>query len=355
MARWMYPLLALGAAAIVGRVLGAPPFVVFALAAAGLVPMAGLIGRSTEDLAFHVGPKWGGLLNATFGNAAELIIGALALREGLLPLVKASITGSIIGNSLLVLGTGVLVGGLRHGTQQFDAREATRNSTMMLIALASLVLPAAFAASEPDVLAVEEVSVGVAVLLLAVYVAYIVFSLTPAGHTMLEEEMGTHVDEEERAPWSRRVAVLVLLGATIGTVVLAEALVGTVEAVTHALGWSQFFVGLVVVPLVGNIAEHFSAVQLAAKNKMETALAIAAGSSTQIALLVAPLLVLMSLLFGKWLDLVFHPLEIIAVGVAAFVFTLVSIDGETNWLEGVQLLALYLMIAVVFFFLPLHA
>src|SRR5262245_3449682 len=236
MARWMYPRLALGAVAIVARVLGGPPFLVFALSAVGLVPMAALIGHSTEDLAFHVGPKWGGLLNATFGNAAELIIGALALREGLLPLVKASITGSIIGNSLLVLGSGVLVGGLRHGTQQFDAREATRNSTMMLIALASLVLPAAFAASEPDALAVEEVSVGVAVLLLAVYVAYIVYSLTPAGHTMLDEEMGTHVDEEEHAPWSRRVAILVLVGATVGTVALAEALVGTVEAVTHALG-----------------------------------------------------------------------------------------------------------------------
>lgn len=354
MERWMYPLLALGAVAVVARLLGAPSGVVFVLAAAGLIPMAGLIGRSTEDLAFHVGPKFGGLLNATFGNAAELIIGALALREGLLPLVKASITGSIIGNSLLVLGMSLVLGGLRYGIQSFDAREASRNSTMMLIALASLVLPAAFAASEPNMTLVEEVSVAVALVLLLVYVAYIVFSLTPQGHTSMDEELGSHVDEEGRAPWSRRVAVGVLVGATLGTVLLAEALVGTVEAVTHALGWSQFFVGLIIIPLVGNVAEHFSALQLASKNRMETALAIAAGSSTQIALLVAPLLVLLGLVFGQWLDLVFHPLEIIAVGVAAFVFTLVCIDGESNWLEGVQLLALYLMLAIVFFFLPLR-
>jgi Ca2+:H+ antiporter len=351
-ARWMGVLLAVGAIAVVARVLGAPPLVVFALSAAGIIPMAGLIGRATEDLAHHVGPKFGGLLNATFGNAAELIIAGLALREGLLPLVKASITGSILGNSLFVLGTGVLVGGLRHGTQRFDAREATRNSTMMLIAVASLVLPAAFAAIEPNELAIEEISVAVAVLLLIVYAAYVVYSLTPAGQLDLDEEIGTHVDDEERAPWSRRTALLVLVAATIGTVVLAETLVATVEAATHALGLSQFFVGLIVVPIVGNIAEHFSAVQLAAKNKMETALAIAAGSSTQIALLVGPLLVLLGLLGGHWLTLVFHPLEIVALAVAAIVFTVVSIDGETNWLEGVQLLALYLMLAIVFYFLP---
>jgi Ca2+:H+ antiporter len=269
--------------------------------------------------------------------------------------VKASITGSIIGNSLFVLGTGVLIGGLRHGTQRFDAREATRNSTMMLIAVASLILPAAFAAVEPSELAVEEVSVAVAILLLVVYAAYIAYSLTSAGQVELNEEIGDHVDEEERAACSRRTALMVLVAATLGTVVLAETLVATVEAATHALGLSQFFVGLIVVPIVGNIAEHFSAVQLAAKNKMETALAIAAGSSTQIALLVAPLLVLLGLVAGHWLTLVFHPLEIVAVAVAAFVFMIVSIDGETNWLEGVQLLVLYLMLAIAFYFLPMQA
>ncbi len=354
MPKWMWALLALGAASLAARLLGAPAFAVFSLAALGLVPMAGLIGRSTEDLAHHVGPKFGGLLNATFGNAAELIIAGLALREGLVALVKASITGAIIGNSLLVLGTGVLLGGLRHGTQGFDAREAGRNATMMLIALASLVLPATFATVQPAGVIVEEVSVAVAIILLVVYGAYIAYSLTPAGRVQLHAEVGPHLAAEARQPWSRTTATLVLLVATAGTVVLAETLVGTVEAVTQTLGWSEFFVGLVVVPLVGNVAEHFSAIQLAAKNKMETALAIAAGSSTQIALLVAPLLVLLGLAFGNWLTLVFHPLEIVAVGAAAFIFTTISMDGETNWLEGVQLLALYLMLAIVFFFLPLH-
>jgi Ca2+:H+ antiporter len=348
---WMYVLLGVGAAAIVARLLGLPAMVIFLLSAAGLIPMAALIGRATEALAHHVGPKFGGLLNATFGNAAELIIGAIALKEGLIPLVKASSTGSIIGNSLLVLGMSVVYGGMRHGVQQFDAREATRNSTMMLIALASLVMPAAFAAVEPNHVLVEEVSVGFAVILLVVYGAYIAFSLTPAGQVALGEEVGPRPPEEGEAAWTRRTAGLVLLAATVGTVVLAETLVGTVESFTHVLGWSQFFVGLVVIPIVGNIAEHFSAVQLAGKNKIETSIAIAAGSSTQIALLVAPILVLLGLFFGHWLTLVFQPHEIIAVGIAAFIFTIVCIDGESNWLEGVQLLALYLMVGIVFFFL----
>jgi Ca2+:H+ antiporter len=351
---WMYVLLGAGAAAIVARLLGLPPIVIFLLSAAGLVPMAALIGRATEALAHHVGPKFGGLLNATFGNAAELIIGAIALKEGLIPLVKASITGSIIGNSLLVLGMSVVYGGLRHGVQQFDAREATRNSTMMLIALASMVMPAVFAAVEPNHVLVEEVSVGFAAILLLVYGAYIAFSLTPAGRVALEEEVGPRPTDEVDPTWTRRTAVLVLLAATVGTVVLAEMLVGTVESFTHVLGWSQFFVGLVVVPIVGNIAEHFSAVQLAGKNKIETSIAIAAGSSTQIALLVAPILVLLGLVYGRWLTLVFHPLEIMAVGIAAFIFAFVCIDGESNWLEGVQLLALYLMLGIVFFFLSVE-
>ena len=355
MPKWMWVLLAVGAAGLVARILGAPPFLVFILSAAGLIPMAGLIGHATEDLAHHVGPKWGGLLNATFGNAAELIIAGLALREGLIALVKASITGAIIGNLLLILGISAFVGGLRHGSQHFDAREAGRNSAMMLIAVASLVLPAAFATVQPAAFIVEEVSVAVAVILLAVYVADVLYSLTPTGHMELEEEIGSHVDEEERPPWPRRTALILLFAATAGTVLLAETLVGTVESVTQTLGWSEFFVGLIIVPLIGNVAEHFSALQLAAKNKMETALAIAAGSSTQIALLVGPLLVLFGLVVGNWLTLVFHPLEIVAVGVAVLIFNVISTDGETNWLEGIQLLALYIMLAIVFFFLPLHA
>lgn len=346
MPRWMWPLLATGGVAIAARLLGLPAFLVFVLAALGLIPMAGLIGRATEDLAYHVGPKFGGLLNATFGNAAELIIAALALREGLTALVKASITGSIIGNLLLVLGASLLVGGWRHGIQQFDHREAGRNATMMLIALVSLLLPAAFAIVAPDAVLIEEVSVAVAIVLLLVYAAYIAYIVR------VSERLEVAHAAEGHAPWSRPQALVVLLLATLGTVLLAETLVQTVEAVTATLGWSEFFVGLIIVPLVGNVAEHFSAIVFAAKNKMDTALAIAAGSSTQIALLVAPLLVLLGLAIGRWLDLVFHPLEIIAVAAAAFLFSFVSVDGETTWLEGVQLLALYAMVGAVFFFLP---
>lgn len=349
MSRWMWPLLAAGVLAVPARLLALPEFVVFGLAALGLIPTAALIGRATEDLAFHIGPRLGGLLNATFGNAAELIIGSLALRAGLLVLVKASITGAIIGNLLLVLGASVLVGSWRHGIQQFDAQEAGRNATMMVIALVSLLLPATFAAIEPNAVRIEEVSVAVAVVLLLVYAAYIAYIVQLGARCAPPTPQDA---AEVHQPWPRSTAVLVLAAATAGTVVLAEMLVQTVEAVTVLLGWSEFFIGLIVVPLVGNVAEHFSAMQLAAKNKMDVALAIAAGSSTQIALLVAPLLVLLGLGIGHWLDLVFHPVEIIAVAAAAFLFAFVSVDGETTWLEGIQLLALYVMVGAVFFFLP---
>ncbi|MBI3979177.1 MAG: calcium/proton exchanger [Chloroflexi bacterium] len=345
-----------GIAAIIARLAGAPDVVTFALSAVGIIPLAGLIGRSTEDLAHHIGPKFGGLLNATFGNAAELIIAIAALREGLLSLVKASITGSIIGNVLLVLGMGLLLGGWRHGVQRFDSREAGRNSTMMLLALFALILPAVFAFFEPSSFVVEEVSIGFAVVLLLLYGAYIAYSLTPAGEVQLHSELmpPTEIVHAHRM-WSAPLAVGVLLGATIATVVLSEILVGTIESVTRTIGLSEFFVGIVLVPLVGNVAEHLSAVQFAARNKLDVSLAIAAGSSTQIALLVAPLLVLLSLVVGRPMNLVFHPLEIVVVGATAGVFTLISFDGESNWLEGVQLLGLYLMAGVVFFFLQAHA
>jgi Ca2+:H+ antiporter len=350
MPRWMWPLLVAGGLALAARLLGGAAFLVFVLAALGLIPLAALIGRATEDLAYHVGPRLGGLLNATFGNAAELIIAGLALREGLTALVKASITGAIIGTLLLVLGTSLLVGGWRHGIQQFDAREAGRNATMMAMALVSLLLPAVFASVAPNAVRIEAVSVAVAVVLLLVYAAYLTYILREG-----EPLPGAAVapgSATAQVPWARTPALLVLLAATVGTVVLAELLVQTVEAVTATLGWSEFFVGLIIVPLVGNSAEHFGALALAARNKMDTALAIAAGSSTQIALLVAPLLVLLGWGSGHWLTLVFHPLEIIAVAAAAFLFAFVSVDGETTWLEGVQLLALYAMVGAVFFFLP---
>jgi Ca2+:H+ antiporter len=338
-------------AAVIAEFAGGPELLVFGLAALGIIPVSGLIGRSTEALAHHVGPKFGGLLNATFGNAAELIIGIVALREGLLDLVKASVTGSIIGNVLLVLGMGFLIGGARHGTLRFDAREASRNSVMMLLALAGLIMPAFFRNVDEKPSDVQHMSVSVALVLIVLYVAYIAYSFTKEGQVQLHDEL--HPEEAGGSPeWPIKLALGVLVGATLATVVLAEILVGTVEHVTEEFGLSDLFVGIIVVPIIGNVAEHFSAVQLAAKNQANVAQAIAAGSSTQVALLVAPLFVLLSHPIGHPMDLVFSPLEIGAVGLAGFLFAFVSSDGESNWLEAAQLLGLYVMTALVFFFLP---
>lgn len=355
MPRWLYGFLIFGVLALVVEILGGSELLVFGLAALGIIPVSGMIGRATENLAHHVGPKWGGLLNATFGNAAELIIGLVALNAGLLDLVKASITGSIIGNLLLVLGMGVFVGGLNHGTQKFDAREAGRNSAMMLIALAGLLLPAAFAIADPVDDDIQLASDAVAVVLIVIYVAYIVYSLTAKEGEALSDETRHHYEvgvAERGGVWSVPLAVGVLIAATAATVVLAELLVGTVERVAQNFNLSEMFVGIILVPIIGNIAEHFAAVLFAARNRPDVALAIAAGSSTQVALLVAPVFVFASYLFGNTMTLVFTPLEIIVVGVSAFLFAFVSNDGESNWLEGVELLGLYVMVGLVFYFLP---
>ncbi|MCC6626997.1 MAG: calcium/proton exchanger [Chloroflexi bacterium] len=363
MARWMYAPIAVGIVAVVGRFLGWPDTLIFVMAAVALIPMAGLIGRATEELAHHVGPKWGGLLNATFGNAAELIILISALRAGLFTLAKASITGSIIGNLLLVLGAAILVGGLRNGVQRFDSREAGRNSVMMLLATVSLVLPASVQAivegTTPNpALLVEEVSLAVAIVLFLLYLAYIIYGLMAKETATADSEVGAALATHHApaaAGWTLPVAVGVLLAATAGTVIFAETLVGTVEAFTHQFGWSEFFVGVIIVPLVGNVAEHVSAIQFARENKMDIAQAIAAGSSTQVALLVAPLAVFISLLFhpiDRSMNLSFHPVEIVVVAAASLIFNFISYDGESSWLEGLQLLGLYIIAGAVFFLLP---
>lgn len=359
MPRWMYVMIVVGLGSIVANFLKAPDLLVFSLACAGLIPMAALIGHSTESLAHRIGPKWGGLLNATFGNAAELIILIAAIQSGLFTLAKASITGSIIGNILLVLGASILLGGLKNGIQTFDGREAGRNATMLLLATFSLLLPATYQSFVPDKTLVEEVSIAVALVLLVLYGAYIVYGLTSKEGSTAEQELAmaepVDTDAHGHGGWGLRLAMGVLVAATIGTAIFAELLVHTVETVTHQLGWSEFFVGVIIVPLVGNVAEHVSALQFAYKNKMDISQAIAAGSSTQIALLVAPLAVLISLLFhplNNALDLAFNMVEVIIVGASALVFAFISVDGETNWLEGLQLLGLYVIAAVVFFFLP---
>ncbi|MGH9366043.1 MAG: calcium/proton exchanger [Thermoanaerobaculia bacterium] len=340
-------------AALASRLLHGPEWLTLLAAALSLLPLARWIGIGTEHVAARTGPALGGLLNATFGNAAELIIALFALRQGLVDLVKASITGSIIGNTLLILGCSALVGGLRHGPQRFDSRSVGRHAAMMILALSAMALPAVFATVEKRAFVREEVSVGVSILLLATYFAYIYYSYFSRDARREGKTAGLAHPEAhpERPAWSVGRSLAVLAAAVVGTAAASELLVHAVEPVSRSLGLSQFFLGLILVPIVGNVAEHYSAIEFAARNKMELSLSIAANSSTQIAVFVAPLLVLVSLPFRP-MDLIFAPIELVTLFASSAIFAYVSLDGESNWLEGVQLLALYLIAAVAFFFLP---
>ncbi len=337
--------------AVASRLMGGPEWLTLLAASLSLLSLARWIGIGTEHVAARTGSAVGGLLNATFGNAAELIIALFALRQGLVDLVKASITGSIIGNTLLILGCSALVGGLRNGPQRFEAQAVGRHAAMMILALSAMVLPAVFATVEKDAFVREEVSVGVSILLLLTYSAYIHYSYFSRDARRRAREIPLEEAHSGHAPWGVRKSLTVLAAAVVGTAVASELLVHAVEPVSRSLGLSQFFLGLILIPIVGNVAEHFSAIQFAAKNRMELSLSIAANSSTQIAVFVAPLLVLLSLLFHP-MDLIFAPIELVALFSSSAIFAYISLDGETNWLEGVQLLALYLIAAVSFFFLP---
>jgi Ca2+:H+ antiporter len=333
--------------AIVSRLLHGPDWLTLAASAISLLPLAGWIGTATEHAASKMGPGLGGLLNATFGNAAELIIAIFALRRGLVDLVKASLTGSIIGNTLLILGLSAFVGGLKHGTQKFSVKPTGRHAAMMILAISAMALPAVFATVEHDAFVREEVSIGVAVLLLLTYAAYVYFSY----FSRQRDEFEAVPHEDRRQAWSIRKSLLVLGGAVVGTAVASELLVHAVEPVSRAAGISQLFLGLILIPIVGNAAEHYSAIVFASRNKMDLSLSVAANSSTQIAVFVAPLLVLISLFFRP-MDLIFQPIELVTLFASSAIFAYISLDGETNWLEGIQLLALYLIAAVAFFFLP---
>ena len=360
--KFLRVLLIFGVLAVVAEFLGWNPLLVFIFSGLAMIPLAGLMGEATEALAVQTGPRLGGLLNATLGNAAELIITIMAIREGLLneainehmlELVRASLSGSIMGNILLVLGLSVLVGGLRHGTQRFDRSHAGTNATMLLLAVAALVIPSVFSHNieifNHD--AVEYLSLGVAGVMILLYVLSLIHQLRTAGDHTLDDE-GYSAAEQEAPHWSVAVSLIVLLVATAAIVWMSELLVGTVEHVVLELGITEFFLGIIIVPLIGNVAEHLVAVTVAAKNKMELSLAISVGSSLQIALFVAPLLVFISLLMGNPLTLVFNEFELIALMAAALIAGLVSLDGESNWLEGAMLLAIYVIIALAFFWLP---
>jgi Ca2+:H+ antiporter len=324
---------------------------VFALAALGVVPLAGYIGSATEALAHYTGPKIGGLLNATLGNAAELIITLVAIREGLLELVKASITGSILGNLLLVMGTSLLLGGLKNGSQRFDRKQAGNYSVLLAMTILALVIPSFFGHSMGDEgsIGVESLSLGVAGVMILLYILGIIYSLKNN-----ESTISPNPDEPQhfKPTYSIRTAIIILAAATLGVVLLSELLVGAVESVTSQFGLSEFFIGIILIPIVGNVAEHLVAVQAALRNKMELSMEISLSSSLQIALFVAPLLVFISLAMGHPLTLMFNPFELISLGAAVVIAALVSMDGESNWLEGASLLAVYLILGLAFFLLP---
>jgi Ca2+:H+ antiporter len=332
---------------IVASLLGWDQRLIFFASALGIVPLAWVLGQATEELAARTGPRVGGLLNATLGNAAELIITIFAIREGLLELVKASITGSILGNLLLVLGLSVLLGGLRNKTQRFERSEAGTNATLMILAIIALIIPSIFghAIELTDHAAVEWLSLGVAVVMIAIYALSLVYAFVSSENRALTEG--------HAAPtWSLRRAAVVLVVSAILVAWLSEILVSAVEPVVESMGITEFFLGVILIPLVGNAAEHLVAAQMAWKNHMDLSLAICFGSSMQIALFVAPLLVFVSLAMGHPLTLIFNEFELLALGAAVGIAALISLDGESNWLEGAQLLAVYLIVALAFFFLP---
>ncbi|MBI4604262.1 MAG: calcium/proton exchanger [Planctomycetes bacterium] len=326
----------------------AGPTVTFVAAAAALLPFAGLMGRATEHLAITLGAGAGGLLNASFGNAAELILAFVALREGMTEVVKASITGSIVGNSLLVLGLAVVAGGLKRPIQTFNATAAGLGSTLLALSAAALLLPATFHHIAPSLrISEERMSVLIGAILFAAYVLSLIFSLKTHKHLYAGED-----DPHEGPVWSRKLSVAVLAVATAAVAVLSEVLVGQVEHMSKAFGLNEVFVGVMVVAVLGNAAEHSTAIVMAYKSKMDVALGIAVGSSTQVALFVAPVLVFAGQLIGKPLDLVFSLSEVVAVGLSAWIVALVSHDGQSHWMEGVLLLALYAILGVTIYFLP---
>ncbi|MBM3461399.1 MAG: calcium/proton exchanger [Armatimonadetes bacterium] len=326
------------------------PIPLFALSAAAIIPLAGILGKATEEVAKRQGPAIGGLLNATFGNATELILAIVALRSGgaLVEMVKASITGSIIGNLLLVLGLAIVVGGMRYKSLSISVASSGLASSQMMLAVVGLVVPATFAFVRPNApeAVLESLSLVVAAILLLVYVLGLVFSLWTHKHVFSPED-----DESEPPEWPLKKALGVLLGATLLVVLESELLVHAIEALIESMHLSAIFLGAVVVAVVGNAAEHAVAIIMARKGKMDLSYQIACGSSTQVALFVAPFLVFVSLWMGKPMNLLFTSFEVLSIVVTMFIVSQISADGETNWFEGVQLLAVYAILCVMFYFL----
>ena len=336
------------------RLLNADPTLTFGVAALTILALAYLLGHATEQLGISAGPRIGGIMNATVGNIGEIIIAAFLILDGKIDVVHASITGSIIGNLLLVLGASLLVGGLRNGVQQYDQEVVGMNAASLILATIGLIVPATFALivgggpetnpGDPEFFQIESLTVGVAILLLITYGAQMWFFLTSPASPTAEAD-------HEVPQWSWRMALAILLGAAAALTLTSEILVNALEPTVEALGVSELFIGIIVIPLIGNLAEHVVGVTLAYKNKMDFSLITSIGSATQIALFATPILVFFGLFVGNPLTLVFTPLEVVGVAVGVFIASYIALDGRSNWVEGLQLMSVYLIVAIAFFFL----
>ena len=346
------------------------PAATFTLAGLGVIPLAKLMGDSTEQLSERVGPTWGGLLNATFGNAAELIIGFMALSKGLNDIVRASLTGSILGNLLLVSGAAMVAGGWNREKQTFSRAAAEVNAGMLVMAVAAMLLPAIFHISyhySGGAFHYNEqaISFGTSVILLIVYALGLLFTLRTHSHLFScrppqhEEDTRVGASGLHAQNWSIRRSVTILLIASVAIGFLSELLVGSAESMAHTFGWNDIFVGIILLAIIGNAAEHSTAIMLARRNDMDTAMTITYQSSLQIALFAVPVLVLASGVMAHFhvgrtqtLDLVFSPMEVVAVILSVAIVVVLNMDGATNWFEGALLLALYLILGVAFFYIP---
>ncbi len=332
--------------ALIVNYLHLSPLWIFFLSTLAIIPLARYIGKATEEISVHASPALGGLLNATFGNATELLIGIFALNAGLVEVVKASITGSIIGNLLLVLGMSMIAGGWHHKKQKFNRTGILATSSTLFLAAIALIIPAIFIQTAPNInpQIINELSVFVSIFMLIVYGASLFFIFHTHKH-LYSEEVGIY-----EAEWSKRKSILILILATGLVAWISSILVGSIEPVVDMLGWTQLFIGVIFVAIIGNAAEHTSAIVTAIKNRMDLSLQISIGSATQIAMFVAPLLVLISLFFNTRMNLVFNTFELVSIVLSILIVSLVVEDGESNWFEGLQLLMAYAIIAVAFFF-----
>ena len=333
----------------IGKFLNFSPTIMFILAALSIIPLAGIMGEGTEEISFYTGPKIGGFLNATFGNATELIISFFALKSGLFEVVKSSIAGSIIGNILLVLGASMFIGGLKHKTQNFNINVVETTSSMLLFSLIGICVPAFFTHTiNANLLNTryEGLSLVVAIVMFILYILSLIFSF----FTHKDLYATTTEEEGHESKWSLKKSIAILIIATVIIAIESEFLVGGIEDITSKLGLSEFFVGIILIPIIGNAAEHSTAITMALKNKMDVAIEIALGSSLQIILFVAPVLIFLSLLFTP-MSIIFNPFELVSLIASVIIANKVASDGQSNWLEGAQLMAVYVIIAAGFFIL----